>query len=113
MANRQGARLGCLFILTACTLLFGTSFISSAQEVAPPLATGEAEAQRTTWYKQAKFGMFIHWGPYSVASVEASWPIMTPEAHWNITEARYVALYKQFNPKQFDPQAWVSLAKDA
>jgi alpha-L-fucosidase len=81
--------------------------------VAPPLATGEAEAQRTTWYKQAKFGMFIHWGPYSVASVEASWPIMTPEAHWNITEARYVALYKQFNPKQFDPQAWVSLAKDA
>ena len=57
--------------------------------------------------------MFIHWGPYSLASVEASWPIMRPEAHWNITEAEYVALYKRFNPVQFDPQAWVSLATDA
>ena len=31
------------------------------------------------WFREAKFGMFIHWGPYSVASVEASWPIMVPE----------------------------------
>ena len=34
--------------------------------------------ERTAWYRNAKFGMFIHWGPYSLASVEASWPIMTP-----------------------------------
>jgi alpha-L-fucosidase len=57
--------------------------------------------------------MFIHWGPYSLASVEASWPIMKPEAKWDITEADYVALYKQFNPTQFDPQVWVKLASDA
>jgi alpha-L-fucosidase len=56
--------------------------------------------------------MFIHWGPYSLASVEASWPIMRP-GHWNITEAEYVNLYKRFNPVQFDPKAWVSLATDA
>ena len=35
--------------------------------------------ERTAWYRGAKFGMFIHWGPYSLASVEASWPIMTPK----------------------------------
>jgi len=34
---------------------------------------------RTAWYRNAKFGMFIHWGPYSLASVEASWPIMRPK----------------------------------
>lgn len=34
--------------------------------------------QRSIWYRNARFGLFIHWGPYSVASVEASWPIMQP-----------------------------------
>ena len=70
-------------------------------------------AQRVAWFSQAKFGMFIHWGPYSLASVEASWPIMRPSPRWNITEAEYVALYQRFNPEQFDPKAWVSLATDA
>src|ERR1039457_4354454 len=78
------------------------------------LAWGEGLAyDRTAWFRKAKFGMFIHWGPYSQASVEASWPIMKPEPKWNITEADYVALYKQFNPVKFDPQAWVRLASDA
>ncbi len=113
MANNQVRRLGCLLSLTACTLLLSFSFGGKAQQAATPPSSGEAETQRTTWFRQAKFGMFIHWGPYSLASVEASWPIMTPEVHWNITEAEYVALYKQFNPVQFDPQAWVHLAKDA
>ena len=45
-----------------------------------------AEEDRTSWYRNAKFGMFIHWGPYSLASVEASWPIMKPPAG-GITEA--------------------------
>jgi len=38
---------------------------------------------------------------------------MSPEPRWNITEADYVALYKQFNPVKYDPQAWVRLAQDA
>ena len=102
----------CLFILTACTLLFGLSSPGNAQQTATPPSRGESEAERTEWFRQAKFGMFIHWGPYSLASVEASWPIMRP-GHWNITEAEYVNLYKRFNPVQFDPKAWVSLATDA
>jgi alpha-L-fucosidase len=57
--------------------------------------------------------MFIHWGAYSVASVEASWPIMRPEAHWDITEPEYVSLFQRFNPTQYDPKAWVELAEQA
>jgi alpha-L-fucosidase len=71
------------------------------------------QTDRTKWYRDAKFGMFIHWGPYSVASVEASWPIMVPEPHWNITEPAYRGLPPQFDPVKFDPQAWVRLAKAA
>src|ERR1035437_259484 len=74
-----------------------------------------AEAKRTQWYREAKFGMFIHWGPYSLASVEASWPIMRPatEGPGVISEAEYRALPQRFNPVQFDPQGLVRLAKAA
>lgn len=68
--------------------------------------------ERTAWYRQAKFGMFIHWGPYSQASVEASWPIMVPKPG-GISEEAYRALPKTFNPEKFDPQSWVDLARRA
>jgi alpha-L-fucosidase len=57
--------------------------------------------------------MFIHWGPYSLASVEASWPIMRPSQRFAITESEYRALPKKFNPSKFDPYAFVDLAKSA
>ena len=76
-------------------------------------------AARMDWYQQAKFGLFIHWGAYSVAGAEASWPIMTPELapvifHSKpISEAEYTALPARFNPRSFDPQGWVRMAKQA
>jgi alpha-L-fucosidase len=65
---------------------------------------------RTSWYRNAKFGMFIHWGPYSQASVEASWPIMVPKPG-GITETEYRALPQTFNPTNFDPNAFIELAR--
>ncbi len=76
--------------------------------------------QRLDWYLEAKFGLFIHWGAYSVAGVEASWPIMTPDLSeamfkncTKITEAEYVALPSKFNPTEFNPDAWVRIAQNA
>lgn len=57
--------------------------------------------------------MFIHWGPYSLASVEASWPIMRPSRDSPITEAEYRALPTRFNPVNFVPDDFVELAKSA
>lgn len=73
----------------------------------------ETAADRTAWFREAKFGMFIHWGPYSLASVEASWPIMTPGPKPAISEAEYRALPPRFNPVRFDPRSWIRLAKAA
>jgi alpha-L-fucosidase len=70
------------------------------------------EDDHTAWYRNAKFGMFIHWGPYSLASVEASWPIMRPQPG-GIAEAEYRALPQRFNPTKFDPQSFVDLARSA
>jgi alpha-L-fucosidase len=75
-------------------------------------AAGAQPIDRLAEFRKAKFGMFIHWGSYSLASVEASWPIMTPSPG-GITEAEYRALYRKFNPRNFDPKAWVRLAKAA
>jgi len=68
---------------------------------------------RTAWFRKAKFGMFIHWGPYSLASVEASWPIIRPTEKWKISEAEYRALSNQFNPTKYDPDHFVDLARSA
>ena len=78
-----------------------------------PAFIQQDENKRTAWYREAKFGMFIHWGPYSLASVEASWPIMRPSKEFPITEQKYRSLPQQFNPAHFDPNAWVALAKSA
>jgi len=70
-----------------------------------------ANADRLSWFREARFGMFIHWGPYSLAGVEASWPILRPNGE--ISEADYRALPQRFNPVKFDPHAWIALAKSA
>src|SRR6266704_2793376 len=81
------------------------------QPMQEPVPTRKEE-ERAAWYRNAKFGMFIHWGPYSLASVEASWPIMRPAAG-GITEAEYRELPKRFNPTNFNPHAFVDLARAA
>ena len=64
--------------------------LSSCLPLIPNLGLAGARAEeRTSWYRDAKFGMFIHWGPYSLASVEASWPIMTPQPD-GISEAEHL-----------------------
>jgi alpha-L-fucosidase len=77
----------------------------------------EGSNQRLAWYHQAKFGLFLHWGAYSAAGVEASWPIMTPDlsdamfgARTRITEEEYRALPGRFNPVEFDADVWVHTA---
>lgn len=91
-----------LALASACLPLFPRFVLGSSFE----------EDERTAWYRAAKFGMFIHWGPYSLASVEASWPIMVPKPG-GITEAEYRELPKRFNPTKFDPGALVDLARAA
>jgi alpha-L-fucosidase len=78
-------------------------------------AWNDTNNPRYEWYRNAKFGMFVHWGPYSQASVEASWPIMRPDSakQHPISEADYVALAKTFNPVDYDPAKWVQLARTA
>ncbi len=72
---------------------------------------------RLDWFLNAKFGLFMHWGPYSIAGVEASWPIMVPGLtallgpDQRIDEADYVDLAKSFDPREYRPDEWVATAR--
>jgi alpha-L-fucosidase len=100
------------FLLVTIGLCSAACHVALAAQPHTPSAPANEE-QRTAWYRDAKFGMFIHWGPYSVASVEASWPIMRPSKQFPISELEYRALPAKFNPVHFDPYAWIALAKSA
>jgi len=98
-----------VLLIAACLAALSAAQPPARSEVRKP----GSPADRTQWYREAKFGMFIHWGPYSLASVEASWPIMRPSPTWAITEEEYRSLPQRFNPVKFDPDEWVRLAREA
>jgi alpha-L-fucosidase len=81
---------------------------AAADAKAPPPYHG-ASAADMRWWTQARFGMFIHWGAYSIKGVEASWPLYGGQ----VPRAEYEGLATQFNPTLFDPRAVARLAKAA
>jgi alpha-L-fucosidase len=70
--------------------------------------TPQQRDQRLQWWRDARFGMFIHWGPVSIKGTEIGWS-RGAEIPVNI----YDNLYKQFNPSKFDADEWVRTAKAA
>lgn len=75
--------------------------------------------QRMAWWREAKFGMFIHWGVYAqFAGVYKGHEQLRGGAEWimnrsKIPVAEYQEMAKSFNPVKYDPDAWVKMAKDA
>ena len=70
------------------------------------------------WFKEAKMGMFIHWGLYSLPAGEWKGKRTEYPAEWIMTYNRipikeYEKLAGIFNPIYFDAEEWVKLAKDA
>ena len=60
------------------------------------------------WWSDAKFGMFIHWGVYAVPAT-GEWSMM-----WGkIPVDKYDKFADEFNPKHYDPAAWVKAARNA
>jgi alpha-L-fucosidase len=82
---------------------------------------GETPAEhdaRMQWFRDAKFGMFIHWGAYSSAAGEWNGRRVPGIGEWLLSNAQikpedYEVLGKQFNPVKFDAKRWVAIAKDA
>jgi len=77
--------------------------------------------ERLKWWREARFGMFIHWDMSSVAGTEISWSRLGPkplDGSWGSPagtggDSIYDNLYKKFNPTKFDAKKWVEIAKNA
>ncbi len=100
--------------LVLCSGLVLLTMTARAQETESCL---QAKPEDVQWFRDAKFGLFIHWGPVSLRGTEIGWsrggerrgikgvgPVPVEE---------YDNLYKKFNPVKFDAKEWVQIAKDA
>ena len=85
--------------LTPALLFF---FISAAYSQ----AAHENDA-KMQWFKDAKLGIFIHWGIYSVDGVDESWSFYNKKMSY----ADYMKQLNGFTAKNYDPEAWVQLIK--
>jgi alpha-L-fucosidase len=75
-----------------------------------------AAADRMAWWREARFGMFVHWGLYAILA--GAWGGRTDYGEWIRNNAKipidqYDTLVSRFNPFQFDPDRLASLAADA
>lgn len=109
-----------LLLAAGCIAL--TAFISNAQTTtAPEISASETKAQRDArmaWWREAKFGMFIHWGVYAVPAGTYKGEPVKGIGEWimlngKIPVSEYRAFARDFNPVKYDPQAWAKLAREA
>lgn len=98
-------------------MLLGT--VGNAADWIDPL--DETKAQRDArmhWWREAKFGMFIHWGVYAVPAGTYQGKQIPGIGEWimrkaHIPVSEYKAYAKEFDPVKYDPDAWAKLAKEA
>jgi alpha-L-fucosidase len=106
---------------SACLLLaLMLPFLASCSQNATPQPRAEETKaqfdQRMEWWREARFGMFIHWGLYAVPAGE--WDGKTHHGEWIQTTAQipvptYEKFLDDFNPVKFDADEWALAAKAA
>jgi alpha-L-fucosidase len=83
-----------------------------------PPAKEMTQDERMKWFREAKFGLFIHWGLYSIPAGEWKGKAIPGIGEWIMNRAQipvteYEQLAKQFNPVKFNAEEWVKMAEDA
>ena len=108
-------------VVTLAAILLGAA-APVARTQAPPRvetsADSAAREARLTWFREAKYGLFIHWGLYAIPAGQWKGQTIPGIGEWIMNRAKvpvaeYAQLASQFNPVKFDAEAWVRMAKDA
>jgi alpha-L-fucosidase len=73
--------------------------------LAPDLLLSEKDM---TWWRDAKFGVFVHWGLYAIPA-KGEWHMFNDK----VPAEAYAKLAERFDPKHYDPDAWAKLAREA
>jgi alpha-L-fucosidase len=109
-----------LFAVTALTCALLPSITAVCAKDAPVVSTETKEHKdaRMAWWREARFGMFIHWGLYCVPGGVYQGKPLSTYGEWIMAKAKipiaeYAAFAPQFNPIKFNADEWVKVAKDA
>lgn len=126
MAGWVLAGLGLALLLSGCgkkATVSAASEKAAAKATAAPKATASAAetpeqfAERMKWWTDARFGLFVHWGPVSLKGTEIGWSRGDKDGKQGgkgtVPKEVYDNLYKEFNPVKFNADEWVKIAKDA
>lgn len=97
------------------------TFLTLAALCSPVLAQpadSNPAAERTQWFREARFGMFIHWGVYAVPAGEWNGETIKGIGEWimrfrKIPVATYKSYASDFTAAKYDPEAWADLAEKA
>jgi len=92
--------------------------ISVSSWAAQTPSAQEQRERRLRWWREARYGMFIHWGLYAVPAGEWKGKLIPGIGEWIMNRAKipipeYEQLARQFNPVKFNAEEWVSIAKKA
>jgi alpha-L-fucosidase len=84
----------------------------------PRAAPDAAKEKRLEWFREAKYGLFIHWGLYAIPAGEWNGKRSPGLGEWVMLRSavpvkEYEKLASRFNPVKFNADEWVKLAKDA
>ena len=104
-------------------LLLAAGLAASLMSEAAGAAAGETQdflkagPDDLAWWREARFGLFIHWGPVSLKGTEIGWSRggerRGRSGRGPIPAEEYDTLYKAFNPTKFNAEEWVAIAKAA
>ncbi|HEY3443782.1 MAG TPA: alpha-L-fucosidase [Paludibaculum sp.] len=102
----------------ALAILVTATVAPMVQAQTPPVETKQQRDARMKWWREARLGLFIHWGVYSVPAGTYDGKQIPSIGEWimsngKIPVARYAEYPKQFNPVKFDAESWVKLAQAA
>ena len=111
-----------LMLLLALVIFFGCQQKVKEEPKEPSKdylnETKEEKDNRMRWWREAKFGMFIHWGPYAIPAGTYQGKEIGGIGEWIMNNAsipieEYENFSKQFNPVKFNAEEWAKIAKDA
>jgi len=112
----------CVTLLIVGVLLVSNSKSLLAQEAAYVPEKDRQVLKKLDDWQNMKFGLLMHWGPYSQWGIVESWSICSEDVDWcrrpkGISYVDYVKKYeelpKTFNPINFDPERWARAAMQA
>ena len=97
-----------LLVCFSFVLIFPLSFSSPSVVAQDSYQPSPANLEARRWFQDAKFGLFVHWGVYSVLG-DGEWVMNNKK----IPIDDYEKVPAQFNPTAFDPAEWVAMVKAA